>query len=174
MPNIDLEGAPEIRIGNIDAQAIMFGNRLVWTKPTGTGPFSYYEGFETDLGGWVADSPAIVTRITGAADVGVGSMEMAPGTTGTRRASKALSGLTVGKSYTLSGRLARNSTSGTTANIGIDGLGTSATASMGANAFQTLTYTFTATSTAHTIVLNLVVTSSARRVYLDEVTVSET
>ncbi len=133
------------------------------------------EGFETTVGGFVAGSGSSVSRVSGAGlpHTGTSVLDIArSATVGVGTATRTLSALVVGASYTTEMWLRRFGTAITDAKIGVTGKGTTAGITL-TTSWVKLSYSFTATATTHEFLVsaNLAGTGSGNGVLCDDLAV---
>ncbi|MEP6479351.1 MAG: FG-GAP-like repeat-containing protein, partial [Rhodoglobus sp.] len=154
-----------------------------WTFPGGTinhpAAPGYTTGFESGLDSWVATSGALTASAT-YAHAGTKSAALTQSSTTAAVASRAITGLTIGRSYTVEAWLAtdQDNTHTNTVSIGVDGVADSTAvaataATSGVLSWAKQTFTFTATATSHTLHVTDATSGSTGSVLLDDVLVTQ-
>jgi large repetitive protein len=141
---------------------------------------TYTSGFEAGVDGWAATAPATLAptstmKRTGTAAIGLTQTSAAAAVT-----SRTITGLTVGRSYTVEAWLAtdRTSTTSVSTQLGVTGIGDS-TAVVAAPAVGSTvtwaksTYVFTATATSLTVRVQGTAATGNASVLVDDVTVTQ-
>ncbi|MEZ5189820.1 MAG: PA14 domain-containing protein [Schumannella sp.] len=135
-------------------------------------------GFEVDEDSWTAGADSAVSQSTGHPRTGTGGLEThsTAAEAGTVTASRTVTGLTVGREYTVSAWLVNpDGNTVTDAAIGVAGVGASAPLATPGTSFTQLTYGFTATATSHDVQLtyDAPVGVAESTLYWDDITVVE-
>lgn len=149
------------------------------TVTTSTPVTTYAQTFDTvTTDSWVAGASTTLSRVTTAPQSGAGHLQLARASGVTAlTATRTITGLTVGRSYTAAAQV-RHATGSTvttpTAFLSVTGLSSGATATT-STSYQTVGYTFIATATSHVLVINATNASSvAYNVYYDTIGITET
>jgi large repetitive protein len=119
---------------------------------------SYTTGFEAGVDGWAATAPATIAPTTTVKHAGTAAVGLTQTSAAAAVASRTITGLTVGRSYTVEAWFAtdRTSASSVSTQLGIVGIGDTASV-VAAPAVGTtvtwakITYTFIATATSHAL-----------------------
>jgi len=137
----------------------------------------YSYGFEvasiTD--GWTAGTSSAVTLVSYISHGGTSSLKTSRSTgTGVHSASRLLTGLTAGRSYTFSVWYRSNGSAGATATtIAVSGVGSSTPYNATGAPFVQLSYSFIATSTSHTVTLSATTVSLDVEGFWDDILLTQ-
>lgn len=174
MTQLDLSTALALRVGDTEALAVRIAGVDVWTY-TPPVAWSYFEGFEVDLGGWAAISVGhTLSRVTSPTQGGsLGALFVNTTSPGTRTVGTTLTGLTVGKTYNADAWVRRNGTAVHTISLGVTGIGTGTTVSPTSNTWAYVSYSFVATATSHQLAVQYTSTATTSDLYVDSVGVIE-
>lgn len=154
---------------------------MTWTYPESTIPHAavdrYASGFESGADSWVAvQATSVAAAGSTSPRTGDGTLETSTTevTGGAVSATRTVTGLTVGREYSVSVWVNPDSSSGVTdLTLGVVGIGASAAVAPGTG-YQQLTYEFTATATSHDLVIGYEAVDDAGSTLIwDDVTVVE-
>lgn len=173
MPQLDLTTALGLRVANSEVLAVRIANTDVYTFVP---PYSYFEGFEVDTGGWAAISVGhTISRVTTPTVGGsAGALFVNTTSNGTRTVGTTLTGLTVGKTYFADGWVRRTGTAVQNIALGVTGISLGTAVNPASNTWAYVSYSFTATSTSHQLYVQYSGTNTSSDLYLDSMTVVET